>query len=89
MKVEMILPIASIRGMLRRDGYFFRKYNGIQLLQRCPDRSHHQPTARELAHRQRFGEIARTVAQLRRQGSCLTQKELWILASAAYDAARK
>ena len=37
----------------------------------------------------RFRQIAKTVASMRKQGSKLTRQELWILASAAYDAAHK
>jgi len=43
----------------------------------------------EVAARERFRKIASTVAQMRRQGSQLSRKELWTLASAAYDAASK
>lgn len=89
MKVEMILPIESIRGMLRRDGFFFRQYRGQQLLQRCPDRSHHEPSERELANRARFGSVSKTVSELRKQGSILSHKELWVLAAAAYDATNR
>ena len=46
-------------------------------------------TPGEIAARERFCKIASTVAQMRREGSLLSRKELWILASAAYDAARK
>jgi hypothetical protein len=31
MKVELIIPIESLRGKLRRDGYYFRKYRGQQI----------------------------------------------------------
>ena len=43
----------------------------------------------EKAAKERFRAVARTVAQMRKQGSQLSRKDLWILASAAYDAARK
>jgi len=36
MKVELIIPIESLRGKLRKDGYYFRKYRGQQIVQRCP-----------------------------------------------------
>ena len=36
MKVELIIPIESLRGKLRKDGYYFRMYRGQQIVQRCP-----------------------------------------------------
>ncbi len=39
MKVELIIPIDSLQGKLRQDGFYFRKYRGQQIVQKCPDRS--------------------------------------------------
>ena len=36
MLVELIIPIESLRGKSREDGYYFRKYRGEQIVQRCP-----------------------------------------------------
>lgn len=36
MKVELIIPIDKLRGKLRQDGFYFRMYKGIQIVQRCP-----------------------------------------------------
>ena len=36
MKVELIIPIDKLRGMLRKDGFYFRMYRGQQIVQRCP-----------------------------------------------------
>ena len=36
MKVELILPIDKLRGMLRKDGFYFRMYRGQQIVQSCP-----------------------------------------------------
>ena len=36
MKVELIIPIESLRGQLRKDGYYFRLYRGQQIVQKCP-----------------------------------------------------
>jgi len=36
MKVELMIPIETLKGMLRRDGYYFRTYRGQQIVQRCP-----------------------------------------------------
>ena len=36
MKAELIIPIESLKGKLRKDGYYFRMYSGQQIVQRCP-----------------------------------------------------
>ena len=36
MKVELIIPIDKLRGKLRNDGYYFRLYKGVQIVQKCP-----------------------------------------------------
>ena len=56
MKVDLILPIDSLRGMLRKDGYYFRMYRGKQIVQRCPNRSGHVKTDSEKANQERFIE---------------------------------
>ena len=50
MKVELIIPIESLKGKLRQDGFYFRKYRGQQIVQKCPDRSKHVKTE-EMASR--------------------------------------
>lgn len=54
MKAELIIPIETLRGMLRRDGYYFRVYRGQQIVQRCPNRKGHVKTPAEAANQQRF-----------------------------------
>ena len=56
MKADLILPIDSLRGMLRKDGYYFRMYRGKQIIQRCPNRSGHVKTESEKANQERFAE---------------------------------
>ncbi len=56
MKADLILPIDSLRGMLRKDGYYFRMYRGKQIVQRCPNRSGHVKTDGEKANQERFIE---------------------------------
>ena len=56
MRTDLILPIEGLRGMLRKDGYYFRLYRGKQIVQRCPDRSGHVKTESEKANQQRFAE---------------------------------
>ncbi len=36
MKAILIIPIEELRGMLRKDGYYFRMYRGQQIVQRTP-----------------------------------------------------
>ena len=50
------MPIDTLRGVLRKDGYYFRLYKGKQIVQRCPDRSGHQKTENEAANQRRFAE---------------------------------
>ena len=44
MKVELIIPIDKLKGMLRKDGFYFRMYRGQQIVQKFPDRSGHKAT---------------------------------------------
>lgn len=36
MKAELIMPLETLRGKLRKEGYYFRMYRGQQIVQRCP-----------------------------------------------------
>lgn len=36
MIVELIIPVETLRGKLKEDGYYFRMYRGRQIVQRCP-----------------------------------------------------
>jgi len=56
MKVELIIPIEGLKGKLRQDGFYFRKYRGQQIVQKCPDRSQHVKTPAEAANQRRFAE---------------------------------
>ena len=56
MKVDLIIPIDSLRGMLRRDGYYFRMYRGSQIVQRCPNRNGHVKKEGEAENQRRFVE---------------------------------
>jgi len=54
MKVELIIPIDKLRGMLRKDGYYFRMYRGQQIVQRCPTKWKDTPARK--AAREKFVE---------------------------------
>ena len=52
MKAVLIIPIESLRGKLREDGYYFRLYKGQQIVQRCPRKWTDTPARK--AARERF-----------------------------------
>ena len=52
MKADLIIPIDSLRGMLRKDGYYFRMYKGKQIVQKCPRKGKDTPARK--AARERF-----------------------------------
>ena len=56
MIADLIIPIETLRGQLRKDGYYFRMYKGKQIVQRCPNRSGHVKTKGEAENQQRFIE---------------------------------
>ena len=57
MKAELIIPIETLRGALRKDGYYFRMYRGQQIVQRCPRKWVDTPARK--AARERFIERAK------------------------------
>lgn len=83
MKVELILPIATLRGKLNANSnYYFRTLNGRTFVQKCPSVKY-ASTAAQKAARELFAKRASMVAQMQQAGSKLTQKELWKLAEQA------
>ena len=77
MKCELIIPIDVLRGKLRKDGFYFRKYRDQQLVQRCPDRTYHERTFAEIANQKRFAVIAAEVAKRLKSGEQKSRKKLW------------
>lgn len=78
MKAELILPIESLRGVLRqKDGLYFRMYMGKQIVQRCPNRKGYVPTEKEKAGQDLFAARTRIVNQKIKEGSKFDRKELW------------
>ena len=87
MRVELILPIARLRGKLNgHSPFYFKTVNGKTFVQRCPDRSTKAPTPAQTAAKQRFAAIAKLVTQMRAEGSKKSRKQLWKIATQAYDA---
>ena len=93
MKAELIIPIEVLRGKLSKDGYYFRKYRGQQVVQRCPNRTYHERTFAEIANQKRFSIIASEVnkrigagAQKNLAGGKQTLKAwYWMVEGQAYD----
>ena len=77
MKVKTILPIDTLHGKLDgKSNYYFRSIHGKQFAQRCPIRKRPKSMI-EKANESLFGERARKVAKMLRDGSKLTRKEMW------------
>ena len=77
MKAELIIPIETLRGQLRKDGFYFRMYRGEQIVQRCPNRTYHERTFAEIANQKRFSIIASEVNKRIGTGECMSRKKLW------------
>jgi hypothetical protein len=86
-KVKMMAGIAAISGRLG-DMYFrtTKKTGRISLCNR-PKRRVTALTDKQRAHRERFSAIAQMVAQMRKTGTKKSSKQLWKIATEAYDAA--
>ena len=52
MKAELIIPIETLRGKLKEDGYYFRMYKGKQIVQKCPQKWKDTPARK--AAREKF-----------------------------------
>ena len=77
MRAKLILPIDALHGKLDgKSKYYFRTINGKQYAQRCPVRDK-PPSPAQATSRATFAERSRIVAQMQKDGSKLTVKELW------------
>ena len=47
MIVELIIPINTLKGKLREDGFYFRVSNGKQIVQKCPRKWKDTPARKE------------------------------------------
>ena len=92
-RVEMMSGIASVSGRL--GNYCFRtmKSTGKVYMHTIPSKKSKSlvaakaPSAAVLAQRQRFSAIAKMVTQMRKSGTRKNTKQLWKIATQAYDAA--
>ena len=60
MIVELIIPINTLKGKLREDGFYFRVSNGKQIVQKCPRKWKDTP-ARKAAREKFVASFARKV----------------------------
>ena len=90
-KVTTMSGIASISG--RVGNYCFRtmQSTGKVYMHALPSKEQRQPrkapSAAMIAQRERFSAITQMVAQMRKSGSKKSRKQLWKIATEAYDAA--
>ena len=54
MIVELIIPIETLRGKLKEDGFYFRVCKGTQIVQKCPKKWTDTPARK--AAREKFVE---------------------------------
>ena len=89
-RVTTMAGIASISG--RVGNYCFRtmRASGKVYMHSAKRKvSSKAPSVAMKAHRERFSAIAKMVSQMRQGGSTKSSKELWKIATEAYDAANQ
>ena len=92
-KVTTMSGIASISGRL--GNYCFRTMKATGKVYMHPVASKEQkgptkaPSAAMVAQRERFAAIVKMVTQMQANGSKKSRKQLWKIATEAYDAARE
>ena len=85
MKVELILPIARLRGKINsKSPFYFKTVNGKTFVQRCPNRSTKAPTPAQTAAKQRFAAIAQIVARMKAEGSKKNTFRRWLHSDTDY-----
>lgn len=91
-KVRMLAGIASISGRLGNYSFRTMRSTGkvyVRAVEAGKKKVAKAPTPEMLARQERFGAITKMVAQMRKNGSKKSQKQLWKIAQEAYDAAHK
>lgn len=89
-KVNMMGGIASISGRLGNYSFRTMKKSGKVYVHTLPSkRTKKTPSAAVVAQRERFSAIAHMVAQMRQRGTRKSSKQLWKIATEAYDAANQ
>ena len=86
MKVELILPIARLRGKINSSSpFYFKTVNGKTFVQRCPNRSTTPPDTGTNRCQTAFRRHRQIVARMKAEGSKKTRKQLWEIATKAYE----
>lgn len=88
-KVRMMAGIASISGKFGNMYFRTDKKSGRVSLCRMPKKKSTNLSDKQRAHNERFVAIARMVHQMQASGSKKSRKQLWKIATEAYDAANQ
>ena len=88
-KVKMMAGIASISGKFGNMYFRTDKKSGRISLCHMPKKSSSVLTDKQRAHKERFAAIAKMVTRMLAEGSKKSRKQLWKIASSAYDAANQ
>ena len=83
-KVRMMAGIAAISGKFGNMYFRTDKKSGRVSLCRMPKKTTNL-SDKQLAHNERFAAIAKMVAQMRADGSRKSRKQLWKIATEAYE----
>ena len=90
-KIGMMPGIASISGRVGNCCFRTMKATGKVYMHQMPSKEQKgpvkAPSAAMVAQRERFAAIAKMVKQMHAGGSKKSRKELWKIATKAYDAA--
>ena len=86
-KVRMMAGIASISGKFGNMYFRTDKKSGQISLCHMPEKKTMALSESQQLHRQRFSAIAKMVTQMRKSGTRKNTKQLWKIATQAYDAA--
>jgi hypothetical protein len=88
-KVRMMAGIAAISGKFGNMYFRTDKRSGRVSLCNMPKKSATGLSDKQRAHHERFAAIARMVTRMREEGSRKSRKQLWKIATEAYDAAHQ
>ena len=86
-KVKMMAGIAAISGKFGNMYFRTDKRTGRVSLCNMPKKNSIGLSDKQRAHHERFAAIAKMVTQMRADGSRKSRKQLWKIATNAYDAA--
>ena len=88
-KVKMMAGIEGISGKFGNMYFRTDKRSGNVSLCNMPKKNATGLSNKQRAHHERFAAIAKMVTQMRAEGSRKSRKQLWKIATEAYDAAHQ